>query len=175
MLESYKWIGMGRKSLKGVILRAPLCGANKQYVFFLFVTCHVKTESFVFCTSVATSLGPIAWPSIRIFRPSKTSKYVIKSKCHNNNWCFFSAKLILGPCCFTRRQDCISLHDQYLCFQGFHGWIWTGAGQNPIDWWGYGQSRKSRRRRRTPVRNLFVCCSISINLSQQGRWQGRVS
>ena len=29
MLESYKWIGMdGRKSLKGVILRAPLCGAN---------------------------------------------------------------------------------------------------------------------------------------------------
>ena len=36
MLESYKWdwdgYGMGwdgRKSLKGVILRAPLCGANK--------------------------------------------------------------------------------------------------------------------------------------------------
>ena len=35
MLESYKWMGMGmgmgwdgRKSLKGVILRAPLCGAN---------------------------------------------------------------------------------------------------------------------------------------------------
>ena len=29
MLESYKWIGLdGRKSLKGVILRAPLCGAN---------------------------------------------------------------------------------------------------------------------------------------------------
>ena len=92
MLESYKWIGMGRKSLKGVILRAPLCGANKQYVFFLFVTCHVKTESFVFCTSVATSLGPVACTSIRIFRPSKTSKYVIKSKCHNNNGCFFSVQ-----------------------------------------------------------------------------------
>ena len=33
MLESYRWIGMGigmdgRKSLKGFILRAPLCGAN---------------------------------------------------------------------------------------------------------------------------------------------------
>ena len=33
MLKSYKWDGMGwdwdgRKSLKGVILRAPLCGAN---------------------------------------------------------------------------------------------------------------------------------------------------
>ena len=37
MLESYKWMGwvwvwdgMGWKSLKGVILRAPLCGANKE-------------------------------------------------------------------------------------------------------------------------------------------------
>ena len=35
MLKSYKWDGMGlgwdgRKSLKGVILRAPLCGANKD-------------------------------------------------------------------------------------------------------------------------------------------------
>ena len=36
MLESYKWDGwdgwdgMGRKSLKGVILRAPLCGANNN-------------------------------------------------------------------------------------------------------------------------------------------------
>ena len=36
MLESYKWMGwvwdgmgMGWKSLRGVILRAPLCGANK--------------------------------------------------------------------------------------------------------------------------------------------------
>ena len=35
MLESYKWMGwdwdgmgMGWKSLRGVILRAPLCGAN---------------------------------------------------------------------------------------------------------------------------------------------------
>ena len=103
MLKSYKWIGMGRKSLKGVILRAPLCGANKQYVFFLFVTCHVKTESFVFCTSVATSLGPIAWPSIRIFRPSKTSKYVIKSKCHNNNGCFFQCKTDPGTVLFYKK------------------------------------------------------------------------
>ena len=33
MLESYKWDGldgMGWKSLKALILRAPLCGANKQ-------------------------------------------------------------------------------------------------------------------------------------------------
>ena len=37
MLESYKWMGlgwdgygMGWKSLRGVILRAPLCGANKK-------------------------------------------------------------------------------------------------------------------------------------------------
>ena len=39
MLESYKWMGlgwdgygmgMGWKSLRGVILRAPLCGAKKK-------------------------------------------------------------------------------------------------------------------------------------------------
>ena len=37
MLESYKWMGwvwdgmgMGWKSLRGVILRAPLCGANNE-------------------------------------------------------------------------------------------------------------------------------------------------
>ena len=32
MLESYKWMGwdgMGWKSLQALILRAPLCGANK--------------------------------------------------------------------------------------------------------------------------------------------------
>ena len=40
MLESYKWMGwvwdgmgMGWKSLRGVILRAPLCGANKKKHF----------------------------------------------------------------------------------------------------------------------------------------------
>ena len=37
MLKSYKWIGWdgwdGRKSLKALILRAPLCGANNQYIW----------------------------------------------------------------------------------------------------------------------------------------------
>ena len=57
MLKSYKWDwvwvwdGMGwegRKSLKGVILRAPLCGANnektKVLVFInseLYLTAHI--------------------------------------------------------------------------------------------------------------------------------------
>ena len=47
MFESYKWDGMGmgwdgRKSLKALILRAPLCGANNllirqmNFSFFLW-------------------------------------------------------------------------------------------------------------------------------------------
>ena len=48
MLKSYKWWGrdgmgwMGRKSLKGVILRAPLCGVN-NYKLSIVVHEYVKS------------------------------------------------------------------------------------------------------------------------------------
>ena len=52
MLESYKWMGwvwdgmgMGWKSLRGVILRAPLCGANKD-IHCMFVEGKSRTVFF---------------------------------------------------------------------------------------------------------------------------------
>ena len=53
MLKSYKWDGMGwdwdwigRKSLKGVILRAPLCGAKK--ISYMETYTSLITYIFVF-------------------------------------------------------------------------------------------------------------------------------
>ena len=60
MLESYKWMGwvwvwdgMGWKSLKGVILRAPLCGANKAVVICL----DAFLEKDILCTSIALQVS----------------------------------------------------------------------------------------------------------------------
>ena len=54
MLESYKWDGldgMGWKSLKALILRAPLCGANKHIVsltLLFYFNCVIVIVSFNF-------------------------------------------------------------------------------------------------------------------------------
>ena len=49
MLESYKWMGwvwdgmgMGWKSLRGVILRAPLCGANKDPAYHISLKLYLQ-------------------------------------------------------------------------------------------------------------------------------------
>ena len=47
MLKSYKWMGwdgMGWKSLKALILRAPLCGANNCFVNY--VSCIICKSCF---------------------------------------------------------------------------------------------------------------------------------
>ena len=57
MLESYKWIGMGwdgwdgRKSLKALILRAPLCGANNGKIMNSF------NLFFFFCLGLDYSIA----------------------------------------------------------------------------------------------------------------------
>ena len=53
MVETYKWIGMGWKSLKALILRAPLCGANNR-VWPL----KQKTGSFLNTCVVGAFLQP---------------------------------------------------------------------------------------------------------------------
>ena len=50
MLESYKWDGldgMGWKSLKALILRAPLCGANKVSVTGLLRAWQLMTNHII--------------------------------------------------------------------------------------------------------------------------------
>ena len=59
MLESYKWIGLdGRKSLKGVILRAPLCGANNHSIWSILPTVEIVKKTTLFLASLAL---PITW------------------------------------------------------------------------------------------------------------------
>ena len=55
MLESYKWmgwIGLDWKSLKALILRAPLCGANKSQMKFD----KLKKQKVVDCSELTKGL-----------------------------------------------------------------------------------------------------------------------